>query len=188
MRVPKWDTDAAPPEYQSKGLVILAGAIKYWWLYVCDTCSLTYMEEQVCTCGGTTSALWGGPEHTEYVKWRQTVNDLLIAEKYLVYRPHEAFKGTWTEDAQVVNDCVIRASKAMLVLSPPNIPTEGTDAEVEIAHSVGVPVIYGPPGTDLLNLLKAIEVEILGAELDGQSVSEYMDSTLDLMNDLKRLN
>lgn len=160
---PKWDTDAAPPEYESKGLIFLAGAIKYWWLHVCQDCKEIYMshQDQCVECGGyEVLNLWGGPEHTEYVQWRKDVNDLLIAEKYLVYRPHEAFKGTWTDDAQAVNNIGIYVSKVMLVLSPPNIPTEGTDAEVEIARGYGKPVIYAPPGTDLLVLMALIEEEI----------------------------
>jgi hypothetical protein len=115
-----------------------------------------FMDE----CNGWTRNLWGGPEHTAYKQWRKDVNDLLIAEKYLVYRPHEAFKGVWTEEAQAVNDVGIYVSKVMLVLSPPNIPTEGTDAEVEIARGYGKPVIYAPPGTDPVLLKALIEEEI----------------------------
>lgn len=163
MITPTHNTDAAPPEYQSKGLVFLAGAIKYWWLHVCNNCKAEYItaQDECIECGhNEVYNLWGGHEHTCYTGWRDQVQRKLIAERYLSYAPHMAFKGTWYEDAQVINDAAIRASNVMLVLSPPNIPTLGTDEEVKIAHSAGVPVIYAPPGTDLDNLFLAIQDEV----------------------------
>lgn len=163
MIVPSHETDAAPPERGCKGLVFLAGAIKYWWLTKCGNCGHVgaeglpaYSECPMCSANAMLE-LWGGPEHTEYVQWRNFVRKGLIKAGYLTYAPHEAFKGTWDERAQSVNDAGIAASHMMLVLSPPGIPTDGTDSEVAYAERVGTPVIYAPPGTTVVELLKSIE-------------------------------
>jgi len=101
-------------------------------------------------CGWTDlRELWGGPEHTEYVEHRNYIRRMLVQEGYLTYAPHEAFKGTWDERAQAVNDAGIAACDVMLVLSPSGIPTEGTDEEVAYAERVGTPVMYVPPGSDI---------------------------------------
>jgi hypothetical protein len=147
MIAPNETTDAAPPERGCKGIVFLAGAIKYWWLRVCTCCKTIEGEEthNCFTCGAPTEELWGGPEHKEYVNYRDYIRRLLVQEGYLVYAPHEAFKGTWDERAQAVNDAGIAAADVVMNLSPFGIPTEGTDAEVAYARRVGTPVIHHPP-------------------------------------------
>ena len=177
---PDHTTDAAPPERGCKGLVFLAGAIKYWWLKKCSRpgCGAILPENaEFCTREYTSAQtgkrekcyrtpligryvpqeLWGGPEHTEYVAWRENVRKGLIQAGYLTYAPHEAFKGTWDERAQAVNDAGIAAADMMLVLSPPGIPTDGTDDEVAYANRIGTPVIYAPPGTTVMELMKSVE-------------------------------
>ena len=93
--------------------------------------------------------LWDSPLHKEYVEHRNYIRRMLVQEGYLTYAPHEAFKGTWDERAQAVNDAGIAACDVMLVLSPSGIPTEGTDEEVAYAERVGTPVMYVPPGSDI---------------------------------------
>jgi hypothetical protein len=135
---PSLTTDAAPSVGDHTKLVFLAGAIKYWWDNDEDG------HER-----------WGGPEHTAYVAWRNMVRTFLIEHGCLTYAPHEAFKGTWTERAQAVNDAGIVAADLMLVLSPAHADTPGTDAEVEYARSVGTPVYYAPPAVGSSNATRA---------------------------------
>lgn len=165
MAIPSNDTDAAPPERGSQGLVFLAGAIKFWWLNWCEVCGhLEDMSEPVAVCPkcGTQGMeeFWGGPAHKAYVDWRNEVRSALIEANFLTYSPHEAFKGTWTNAAQAVNDAGISVASVMLVLSAPWVPSEGTDDEVAYAKRVGTPVIYAPPGTDIKELLNSIREAI----------------------------
>lgn len=155
--IPTLHTDAAPPEYQSRGLIFLAGAIKYWWLYKCHECGTLYIEPKACH-DQFTYPLFNSREHKEYVWWRNEARSALIKAEYLTYAPHEAFKGTWVEEAQPVNDAGIKASKAMLDLSPSGIPTEGTDKEKELALELGVPVFNAPPTLGIERLLTMLAV------------------------------
>lgn len=163
-RLPSLTTDAQPPQAEEAHFVFLAGAIKYWWLHECDTCGhlIEDPEEPACKkCkDGVYAELWGTPYHAEYVKWRDDVRQALIAAGCLTYAPHEAFKGTWHEKAQAVNDAGIAMSDLMLVLSPPGIPTEGTDAEIAYAYRVKTPVLYYPPASDIKDLVAAVENSI----------------------------
>lgn len=111
---------------ECKGIIFLAGAIKWWW----------------------GPGRWDSPEHKQYVAHRNRVRAELIDEGYLVYAPHEAFKGTWTEKAQKVNDAGIEISDLMIVLSPPYADTAGTDAEMRYAARAGTPVAFYPPGSN----------------------------------------
>lgn len=174
MITPTHETDAAPPERNSLGLIFLAGAIKYWWLKKCgrpgcgqilpedaEVCTREYTDAQtgqrrLCNSSNV-HELWGGPEHQDYVAWRDLVSIWLIEAGYLVYRPHEAFKGTWDPRAQMVNDAAIAASDLMLVLSPEGILTEGTDEEVVYAQRVNTGVLYAPPEVEIRHLIFAIE-------------------------------
>jgi hypothetical protein len=155
---PTLETDAAPPERDSKGLVVLAGAIKWWWMSECLRCGdiAERAEGSQCAhCGiahyagdqKTYVEFWDSPEHREYVAWRNFVRSELITAGWLTYAPHEAFKGTWINSAQAVNDAAIAAANRMLVLSPVGTITDGTDEEVRYAHKVGTRVIYLPPGS-----------------------------------------
>ncbi len=158
---PTLATDAAPPERGCKGIVFLAGAIKYWWLKKCirpgcyqilpedaTECTRRYTSAQTGkpeVCGSTDiQELWGGPMHTAYVAYRDRVRKLLIDAGYLTYAPHEAFKGTWDDRAQAVNDAGIAAADLMLNLSPEGAITVGTDDEVAYAERIGTPVVHIP--------------------------------------------
>lgn len=141
--VPDHETDAAPPVAKDTKFVFLAGAIKHWW-------------EQ---------GMWDSTEHRDYLRWRNEVRAVLIEEGYLTYAPHEAFKGTWTERAQAVNDAGIAACDVMLVLSPEHIPTEGTDLEVDFAQRRGVRVVYAPPTMTTSEMLVAVQAALADTHL-----------------------
>lgn len=166
--IPTDQTDAAPPERGSKGLVFLAGAIKWWWQATCLRCGHWdephYMEGQYCPAQPDQNhdlyVWWDSPEHRQYVAWRSYVRTRLIKAGYLTYAPHEAFKGTWSDRAQAVNNAGIAAADVMLVLSPPNIATLGTDVEVEYARRVGTTIRHAPPGH--FEALDKLERELSG--------------------------
>lgn len=92
-------------------IVFLAGPIEHWW------------DEN-----------WNTPEHWLYAEWRDLLSKALVARGHLVYRPHEAFKGTFVgqnaEEAQSVNDRALEIADVVVVsnLDPP-VPCAGTDAE-----------------------------------------------------------
>lgn len=145
-RLRSHETDASPSVGDHTALIFLAGAIKYWWQ----------------------PGLWDSPLHRKYVAHRNDVRKRLIEAGYLTYAPHEAFKGTWVEAAQAVNDAAIRACSVMLVLSPFKHPetgetiiTDGTDDEVRLAQKLRKPVYYHPPGDGygfLLDYLAAMRL------------------------------
>ena len=130
------------PEHDS-AIIMLAGPIKYWW------------DEN-----------WGTPQHNNYVAWRDHVNDGLVKDGYLVYRPHEAFKGRWDERAQSVNDTALLAADVICNLTPPGIPSLGTDGEILYATNNGNALIVNAPPTgdfdkgvtDLLTRLHNLDI------------------------------
>lgn len=153
--VPTPETDAAPPEGDDTKLIMLAGAIKAWWMHQCDLCQRFYDKQTSCTHAGTqylnhpvirTHPMWDSPLHQQYLAYRRDLQAALIAtNRYLTYAPHNAFKGRWMElRAQQVNDAAIAASDLMVVMSPANIPTDGTDAEVIKAAESDTSVLYVP--------------------------------------------
>lgn len=149
---PTFETDAAPPERGSQGLIVLAGAIKWWWLTTCYNCG---WRGEISTCPrcGTDSFLkphWNSLEHRKYVGWRNYVRGALIVAGFLTYAPYEAFKGTWDDRAQAVNDAAIAAARLMIVMSPPGVTTVGTDDETAYAARVGTPTLLLPPNTPLV--------------------------------------
>jgi hypothetical protein len=77
------DGAARDPNYKSL-IVFLGGPIKHWW------------DEN-----------WMSPEHLRYDEWRSKVEETCIAAGFLVYKPFTAWKGTWNEQAQAVNNEVI---------------------------------------------------------------------------------
>lgn len=123
-------------------LVILAGPIKFWW-----------------------DDNWDTPAHWHYDKWRETLSAALVqAGIYLVYRPHHAFKGAWTERGQVVNDAVLKAADVFMDMTPPGVPSEGTDSEREQASANGAIIVPAPPPATedafddaIVELLKQLE-------------------------------
>jgi hypothetical protein len=132
------DNGADPLQSWDAPLVVLGGAIRAWW------------DEG-----------WDTPEHRRYVAWRDDVARELVARGYLIYRPHTAFKGTWNEKAQAVNDAAIEAADAFLVLSDLDaFRSEGTLAEILHAGRVGTPVVYGFEDYGLHYVLRILELTI----------------------------
>lgn len=130
---PHIDSDARPPADYPSPIIVLGGAIRAWW-----------------DDGWETDAHWA------YVEWRKVVTQALIDAGYLVYRPHEAFKGTWNERAQAVNNAAIAAADLFLDISPLDVPSEGTEREIVFAIGVGTPVIKSPPEDGLGALLTRV--------------------------------
>lgn len=74
-------------------------------------------------------------------------------------------KGTWTERAQAINDGALRASDVILNLTPPGIPSQGTDGETLYAANFGGIIVPAPPVpnhergvADLVKQLKALNI------------------------------
>lgn len=135
-------------------IIMLGGAIKWWWQATCLNCGhwdeAEIMRGQACPATGhtgnhSTYVWWNSIEHRAYVAWRDEVRAALIDAGYLTYAPWMAFKGTWDERAQVVNDAVLTVADAFVVMSPPYAITDGTDMEREVCRALKVPVIDAPP-------------------------------------------
>jgi hypothetical protein len=112
-------------------IVALIGPIEYWW----DT-----PEEPL---------RFTSPEAVRYRQWRRELSDFLVREGFLVYRPHEAFKGSWDERAQRFNDAIIEVCDLVMCMRPEGIPGKGTDHELDLAAKLGKPVIFTPPHIQL---------------------------------------
>ena len=113
-------------------IIFLAGPIKHWW-----------------TC-------WGSDEHRLYLFHRDWVRRTLIDAGYLTYAPWDAFKGSWDERAQAINEQAIAISDLFINMTPPGIPAEETELEQSLAWSHGVPTTHAIPGLtkrDLLDFL-----------------------------------
>jgi hypothetical protein len=111
-------------------VVMIIGPVAYWW----DTDEYKH---------------WDLPEHCHYVKWRQRVNDALVEAGYLVYRHWEAFKGTWNDRMQFINNAVLEQSDFVINIRPLYAWSDGTDKEVQFAREIGKPVFdYPPPKTE----------------------------------------
>jgi hypothetical protein len=107
-------------------VVMLIGPVAYWW----DTD--TYKH-------------WDLPEHWHYVAWRERLNDALIESGFLVYRHWEAFKGTWNNRMQEVNNYVLERSDFVVNMTPDYAWSEGVDEELDFANSLGQEVLMAPP-------------------------------------------
>lgn len=107
---------AAPPDGTETKIIFLAGAVEFWWY-----------------------GQWDTPEHWEYMQWRHDVEVALVSAGYLVYKHYDAFKGTWTERAQKINAYALLQSDLMVVMTGEDIPSEGTDDEIEFAETRGIP-------------------------------------------------
>ncbi len=114
-------------------VLMLAGPIKVWWQ----------------------AHMWDSPVHRRYVQWRDAVRVACVREGFLVYSPHRAWQGAWSESAQRVNDMAIEMADVLIDLTPPGVIAEGTVAEVAHASRVGTPVLALPPG-DAITLGEAI--------------------------------
>lgn len=129
-------------------IVMLVGPVAYWW----DTD--TYQH-------------WNTPEHWHYVAWRERVNDALVETGYLVYRHWEAWKGTWNNKAQALNNVALDVSDIVVNMRPEYAWSEGTDEELVRAAETGKKVIMAqPPATEeefswaIKNLLETLAVEL----------------------------
>ena len=106
---------------------------------------------------------WWGRLHTPaydlYNEWRNAVRVAMVREGHLVYSPHRAWQGAWHESAQTVNNMAIIESEVVVVLTPPEVPSVGTDAEIEVARHNGVDIIFAPPGEDrhITSLVKELD-------------------------------
>lgn len=107
-------------------VVMLIGPVAYWW----DTDDYKH---------------WDLPEHWHYVKWRERVNDALIEHGFLVYRHWEAFKGTWNNKMQNVNNYVLGLSDYVVSIKPDYAWSVGHDEEVESAAREQKEILYFPP-------------------------------------------
>ena len=114
-------------------VVMLAGPIKIWWA----------------------PGQWDSPPHREFVQWRDAVRVACVKAGFLVYSPHRAWQGAWSESAQRVNDMAIEMADVVLDLTPPGVEADGTLAEVAYADKVGTPVHPLPPG-DATTLAEAL--------------------------------
>jgi hypothetical protein len=114
--------------------IVLAGPIRVWW------------------------SEWGSERHATYTLWRDAARVTLVHAGFLVYNPHRAWQGAWHEDAQQVNDAAIAIADVVVVLTPPEVPADGTEAEMRVAAEHGVPVVLAPPGgeADLVAMLASI--------------------------------
>lgn len=107
-------------------VVMILGPVAYWW----DTDEYQH---------------WDLPEHWHYVKWREHVNDALIEAGYLVYRHWEAFKGTWNDKMQEVNNFVLDRVDFIINIRPEYAWSVGTDEELERCAKTNREVLYTPP-------------------------------------------
>jgi nucleoside 2-deoxyribosyltransferase len=105
-------------------VIMLAGPIKVWWA----------------------PGQWDSPPHREFVQWRDAVRVACVKAGFLVYSPHRAWQGAWSESAQRVNDMAIEMADVVIDLTPPGVEADGTLAEVAYADKVGTPVMPLPPG------------------------------------------
>lgn len=107
---------------------MIIGPVAYWW----DTDEYQH---------------WDLPEHWHYVEWRQRLNDALIESGYLVYRHWEAFKGTWNNKMQDINNVVLSRADFVINICPDYAWSEGTDEEMTFLKESGreQEVIYAPP-------------------------------------------
>lgn len=146
----------------STAIIMLAGPIKHWW------------DEN-----------WDTPQHWQYAEWRDRVSSSLVDDGYLVYRPHEAFKGRWDERAQSVNDLILRTADVILNMTPDGVPSLGTDGEIMYAQNhANALIVPAPPTedfdsgiTDLLKRLANLDIhrKLVDQEVVLESVATRPD-------------
>jgi hypothetical protein len=116
--------------------VFLAGPIEFWWN--------TPSEPD----------RWNSMEAVKYRWHRDAVRDFFVARHFLVYMPHEAFKGDWNEKMQPVNDFVLSKSDIFVNMKPLHIPgliANGTDHEEELARELGKIIVPLPPTSEVVD-------------------------------------
>lgn len=124
-------------------IVALVGPVEYWWNTEDDP------------------HRFDSQQAVEYRAWRTILRDSLVAAGFLVYSPHDAFKGNWDERAQVHNDSIIRVVDVVVNMRPDGIPGAGTDHELDLANSLNKPIIEAPPGSNLKKVATQIAAAIL---------------------------
>jgi hypothetical protein len=113
---------------------------------------------------------YGSPAHVHFDQWRDAISDALWeAGRFLVYHPHKAFRGRWTNHAQPVNDTALDLQGVVIDMSPPGTASKGTTAERHYASLNGSQIIEAPPpehveefGSALAALIEKIDA--LGAQ------------------------
>lgn len=109
--------------------VFLAGSIEYWWDRPDDP--NRFMS----------------PAAVEYREWREILSKWFTDNGFLVYRPHEAFKGPWDEKMQQVNDLAITLCHIFVEMTPVGISLgKGTSRELSLASDLNRSIIWMPPG------------------------------------------
>lgn len=127
--------------YSQSRAGFLAGPIEHWW----DT--------------PENPDMWNSPLAVAYRVWRGMLNDAFVKEGYLVYRPHESFKGPWNEKMQDVNDFVLSRSDFLVDMTPAGyeIKNLGTQHEVAKAVELEIPVFYAPFPHDAVERLHVVD-------------------------------
>ena len=114
-------------DHRAPLVISLVGPIEYWW----DT-----PDEP---------DRFNSPAAVAYRAYRDELSEWLTTQGYLVYRPHEAFKGGWDERAQAINDFAITQSDLVIEMTPKNVPTgKGTLRELDLADSNSIRVMWIP--------------------------------------------
>ena len=128
-------------------VVVLAGPIKVWWQ----------------------PGMWDTDAHRLFVEWRDAVRVACVRAGHLVYSPHRAWQGAWSERAQQVNDAAIEMADVLIDLTPPGTPADGTLAEIAYATSVGTTVVPAPPGgsAELTRIMRSLATVTAGDDRHG---------------------
>lgn len=114
----------------------------------------TFAESKCVFLAGPIEWWWPCPEEPDrfhsrdaiaYRNHRIELRDALVRRGYLVYSPHESFKGPWNEKMQLVNDFVLGKCDIVIDMSPPGIPGKGTEHEIALAKELGKDVFSIPP-------------------------------------------
>lgn len=121
-------------------IIALVGPIEFWWNTPEDP------------------DRFNSPQAVAYRQWREVLRDYLVRKGYLVYSPHDAFKGAWDERAQKHNDFIIEIVDVVINMRPDGIPGRGTDHELILASVLGKPVIKAPPGRNLSDVYADLKI------------------------------
>jgi hypothetical protein len=91
-----------------------------------------------------------------YREWRDAVRIACVRDGFLVYSPHRAWQGVWSDGAQRINERTVELADVVLDLTPgDSAPLPPRAPEVQWAVRIGTPVLALPPG-DALSLAEAI--------------------------------
>jgi nucleoside 2-deoxyribosyltransferase len=126
--------------YNKSKSVFLAGPIEYWW----------GTEEE--------PDRFNSPAAVAYREHRDRVRDWFVDNHFLVYSPHNAFKGDWNEKMQPVNDYVLGLCDIVVDLTPDSFlrRTFGTAHEVDLAYELNKAVFCIPTQKALDQLTPAV--------------------------------